>query len=103
LREGLRPRSIVLHLPNSASKGNNVARTVPLNPALHQALADLRAKRGEEATPQARVIHSERDEGYSAGAVQVWFARLYGAPGFDGASHRTAGAARSSPRPPRGL
>jgi integrase len=32
------------------------------------------------------VPHSERGEGYSSAAVQVWFARLYGALGFDGAS-----------------
>ena len=75
-----------IHLPNSASKGKNGGRTVPLNPALSQALEDLRTKRGDEATPPSRIIHSERGEGYSAAAVQVWFARLYGAIGFDGAS-----------------
>lgn len=75
-----------IHLPNSASKGKNGDRTVPLNPALHQALTDLRVKRGDDALPHARIIHSERGEGYSSGAVQVWFARLYGALGFDGAS-----------------
>src|SRR4029077_8135591 len=42
-----------IHLPNSASKGKNGGRTVPLNPALRQALADLRAERGDDATPQA--------------------------------------------------
>jgi integrase len=30
-----------IHLPNSASKGKNGGRTVPLNPALHHALEDL--------------------------------------------------------------
>jgi len=75
-----------IHLPNSASKGKNGGRTVPLNPALHQALADLRAERGDDACPQARIIHSERGDGYSSAAVQVWFARLYRALGFDGAS-----------------
>ena len=74
------------HLPNSASKGKNGGRTVPLNPALHHALEALRAKRGDDAGPHARIIHSERGEGYSSAAVQVWFARLYGALGFDGAS-----------------
>jgi integrase/recombinase XerC len=74
-----------IHLPNSASKGKSGGRTVPLNPALHQALADLRARR-DDAGPNARIIHSERGEGYSSAAVQVWFARLYGALGFDGAS-----------------
>jgi integrase len=33
-----------------------------------------------------RVIHSERDIGMSAGAVQVWFRRLYASLGFAGAS-----------------
>jgi integrase len=75
-----------IHLPNSASKGKNGGRTVPLNPTLYQALEDLRVKRSDDATPHARIIHSERGEGYSSGAVQVWFARLYGALGFDGAS-----------------
>ena len=75
-----------IHLPNSASKGKNGGRTVPLNPILYQALADLLAKRGDDATPHARIIHSERGDGYSAAAVQVWFARLYGALGFEGAS-----------------
>jgi integrase len=75
-----------IHLPNSASKGKNGGRTVPLNPILRQALADLRAMRGDDANPQERIIHSERGEGYSSAAVQVWFARLYRALGFDGAS-----------------
>ena len=75
-----------IHLPNSASKGKNGGRTVPLNPILRQALADLQTKHADDAGPQARVIHSERGEGYSSAAVQVWFARLYGALGFDGAS-----------------
>ena len=75
-----------IHLPNSASKGKNGGRTVPLNPALREALEVLRAKRGDEAAPQSRIIHSERGDGYSAAGMQVWFARLYGALGFDGAS-----------------
>jgi integrase len=75
-----------IQLPNSASKGKNGGRTVPLNPSLHQALAELRTKRSEDAAPRARIIHSERGEGYSSAAVQVWFARLDGALGFDGAS-----------------
>jgi hypothetical protein len=32
------------------------------------------------------VIHSERADGCSAAAVQVWFGRLYGKLGFAGAS-----------------
>src|ERR1700676_4275049 len=52
-----------IHLPNSASKGKNGGRTVPLNPTLYQALQDLRSKGDEEATPQERIIQSERGEG----------------------------------------
>jgi integrase len=73
-----------IHLPNSASKGKNGGRIVPLNPALHRALSDLRVKRGD-AAPHARIIHGERGEGYSSAAVQGWFAQLYAALGFDGA------------------
>ncbi len=73
-------------MPNSASKGRNGGRTIPLNPTLREALEALHINRGDEARPDAHIIHSERGEGYSAAAVQVWFARLYGALGFDGAS-----------------
>jgi len=66
-----------IQLPNSASKGRNGGRTVPLNPALHQALADLRAKRGGDAVPHARIIHSERGEGYSSGAARLVCAALW--------------------------
>jgi hypothetical protein len=36
--------------------------------------------------PKDHIIHSERDVGMSAGAVQVWFHRLYQELGFSGAS-----------------
>ena len=73
-------------LPNSASKGRNGGRTIPLNPTLREALEALGANRGDDARSDAHIIHSEHGEGYSPSAVQVWFARLYGALGFDGAS-----------------
>jgi integrase len=74
-----------LHLINGASKGKKGGRVVPLNRELRQALVALQAIRN---VPEAseRIIHSERDEGLSAGAVQVWFHRLYASLGFDGAS-----------------
>ena len=78
--------SDAIHLPNSASKGKNGGRTIPLNPALREALEVLRAKRADGAKPEAHIIHSERGAGYSAAAVQMWFARLYATLGFDGAS-----------------
>jgi integrase len=74
-----------LHLINSASKGKNGGRTVPLNKELREALVALKATRNAPE-PSDRVIHSERDIGMSAGAVQVWFHRLYASLGFAGAS-----------------
>jgi integrase/recombinase XerD len=73
-----------LHLSNGASKGKNGGRVVPLNKELRAALIALKAKRNVEAGD--RIIHSERDLGMSAGAVQVWFHRLYSDLGFEGAS-----------------
>ena len=73
-----------LHLSNGASKGKNGGRVVPLNKELRAALIALKAKRNVEAGE--RIIHSERDLGMSAGAVQVWFHRLYNDLGFEGAS-----------------
>jgi integrase len=74
-----------LHLVNRASKGKRGGRIVPLNKELRAALVALKATRnGIEAAD--RIIHSERDIGMSAGAVQVWFHRLYASLGFAGAS-----------------
>jgi integrase len=74
-----------LHLTNSASKGENGGRTVPLNKELRQALIELKATRN---APEAgeHIVHSERDIGMSANAVTVWFHRLYSSLGFAGAS-----------------
>jgi integrase/recombinase XerD len=73
-----------LHLSNGASKGKNGGRVVPLNKELRATLITLKAQRNVEAGD--RIIHSERDLGMSAGAVQVWFHRLYNDLGFEGAS-----------------
>ena len=73
-----------LHLSNGASKGKNGGRVVPLNKELRATLITLKAQRDVEAGD--RIIHSERDLGMSAGAVQVWFHRLYNDLGFEGAS-----------------
>jgi integrase/recombinase XerC len=75
-----------IHLTNHASKGKRGGRTIPLNANLRGALIALRADRSEKATPHRRVIYSERGDGCSAAAVQMWFARLYGKLGFAGAS-----------------
>jgi integrase len=74
-----------LHLVNGASKGKRGGRTVPLNRELQAALVALKATRnGVEAAD--RMIHSERDIGMSAGAVQVWLHRLCASLGCAGAS-----------------
>lgn len=73
-----------LHLVNGASKGKRGGRTVPLNKELRAALVALKAMRNPDA--EDRIVHSERDAGMSAGAVQVWFHRLYESLGFKGAS-----------------
>ena len=75
-----------IQLTNGASKGKRGGRTIPLNTNLREALVSLKATRGDKAAPAKRIIHSERADGYSAAAVQVWFARLYGKLGFAGAS-----------------
>lgn len=73
-------------LENGASKGKRGGRAIPMHPVLKEALGALKATRGDKAVADARVVHSERGPGYSAGAVQVWFFRLYAALGFVGAS-----------------
>jgi integrase len=73
-----------LHLVNGASKGRRGGRSVPLNKELRAPLVALKATRNGK--PADRIIHSERDIGMSAGAVQVWFHRLYASLGFAGAS-----------------
>lgn len=73
-----------LHLPNTASKGKNGGRTVPLKADLRTALVALKASRNVDGDD--RVVFSERTIGMLPGAVQVWFHRHYKALGFEGAS-----------------
>jgi len=75
-----------IHLTNGASKGKRGGRTIPLNAALRDALVSVKADCGEDTAPHHRIVHSERGDGYSAAAVQVWFGRLYRKLGFTGAS-----------------
>lgn len=77
-------------LQNTASKGKNGGRTIPLNKDLKQALETLKefaaAKRLEKGFPldlAANVVTSERGERLSANSVAHWFKRLYGNLGFD--------------------
>ena len=64
-------------LENKASKGKRGGRFIPLHPDLKAALIALHRERGGEARPNLPVIFSERARGLSAGAVTVWFFRLY--------------------------
>ena len=62
---------------------------IPLNTALRESLVALKAPRGNDATRERPIIHSERRKGYSAAAVAVWFRRFHSDMGFRGASsHR---------------
>jgi integrase len=76
----------VISLPNAASKGKSGGRTIPLHDDLRNALARLRAVRGEKARPNLPVIYSERADGYSANSVAVWFHTRFAELGIEGAS-----------------
>ena len=73
-------------LENRASKGKGGGRTIPMHAELRAALVTLKDHRREKARPDWPVIHSERDRGLSAGAVAVWFHRLYSSLGMIGCS-----------------
>jgi len=76
----------VISLENRASKGKGGGRHIPMHPDLKAALVALHKERGVRAHPDWPIIHSERDRGLSAGAVAVWFHRLYASLGMVGCS-----------------
>jgi integrase/recombinase XerD len=76
----------VISLENRASKGRGGGRHIPVHSDLKAALISLRRERGDKARPDWPVIHSERERGLSAGAVAVWFHRLYRDLGMVGCS-----------------
>jgi integrase len=76
----------VIALQNRASKGKGGGRIIPMHPEIKAALMALRRERGDKAHPDWPVIHSERNHGLSAGAVAVWFHRLYAGLGMVGCS-----------------
>jgi integrase/recombinase XerC len=76
----------VIALQNRASKGKGGGRIISLHTDLKAALVTLHRERGVKARPDWPVIHSERDHGLSAGAVAVWFHRLYTGLGMVGCS-----------------
>jgi integrase len=75
----------VIALENRAAKGKS-GRVIPIHPDLKTALVALHKERGVKARPDWPVIHSERNHGLSAGAVTVWFHRLYAGLGMVGCS-----------------
>jgi integrase/recombinase XerD len=76
----------VIALENRACKGMGGGRHIPMHPEIKTALMVLRRERGDKARPDWPVIHSERERGLSAGAVAVWFHRLYRDLGMVGCS-----------------
>jgi integrase/recombinase XerC len=84
----------VIALQNRASKGRGGGRIIPLHTDLKAALVTLHRERGVKARPDWPVIHSERDHGLSAGAVAVWFHRLYTGLGMVGCSSHSGRSVR---------
>ena len=76
----------VIALENKVSKGTGGGRHIPLHPDLKAALMALHRDRGDKARSDMPVVHSERDRGLSAGAVTVWFHRLFAGLGMVGCS-----------------
>ncbi|MGE3542230.1 MAG: tyrosine-type recombinase/integrase, partial [Candidatus Tectimicrobiota bacterium] len=75
-----------LHLPNRASKGQTGGRTIPLPPALQQALEAWHEARQALATSERAVLFSERGGRLSPATVRLWCHRLYTTLHLDGCS-----------------
>jgi integrase/recombinase XerC len=76
----------VIALEDRAAKGHAGGRIIPMHPELKSALAALHRERADKVHSELPVIHSERDRGLSAGAVTVWFYRLFASLGMIGCS-----------------
>lgn len=74
-----------LQMPNHATKGRS-GRTIPLHPALREALETLQLVTGEYATPEQAVVCSVRGGGMSRHTVRLWFHRLYTTMELEGCS-----------------
>jgi len=72
-------------LTNTASKGKNGGREIPMHPALTEALAELRAVH-PDVRPERTVVYSERGRSKSPESVRQWFFHLYARLGLRGAS-----------------
>jgi integrase len=73
----------LLALPNSASKGRNGGREIPLPRDVRAALA---AMYGEGRPQDQWVVLNTRQQPLGANGVAVWFGRLYKSLGFEGCS-----------------
>jgi integrase len=76
----------VIALTNSASKGKNGGREIPMHPELRSALVALQAARGDKVQPGLPVVYSERGRGYSAAAIAVRFHGRFAELRIEGAS-----------------
>jgi integrase/recombinase XerD len=76
----------VMALPNKVSKGAGGGRSIPMNRDLRTALVELAASIDEDRQGDDPVIASERGGPMNAGAVTMWFWRVYRGLGFKGAS-----------------
>ena len=75
-----------INITNQISKGKRSGRSVPMNKELQRALIALQANRGSFATPESKIIYSERGGGFSANSLAQWFSRKYRKIGFEGVS-----------------
>ena len=76
----------VIALTNSASKGKNGGREIPMHPELRSALIALQTTRCEKVRADLPVVYSERGRGYSAAAIAVWFHTRFAELRIEGAS-----------------
>jgi integrase/recombinase XerD len=74
-----------MHLPDAIVK-QRYGRTIPLHPALADALRALKAARTEYATPEHGILFSERGGNLNAATVRLWFHRTYTTLRFVGCS-----------------
>jgi integrase len=103
IKAGLRPKEIAslkwgmvtdaqgsitkgIAIPNVASKGKKAGRTIPMHPAIHEALKTFKQQRGKLTNAKSSIIYSERGGGMSPATVRLWFHRMYVNLGFDGCS-----------------
>jgi len=73
-------------LVNGASKGKKGGRIIPMNPMLRAALSALMAVVPDKVGHDRPVIYSERNRGFSAETMRLWWHNTYARLGLRGAS-----------------